>query len=653
MNGRQITDLSALSMHELFRAEAENQSALLTSGLLELERGPANPAIFETLMRAAHSLKGAARIINLEPAVRLAHALEDCFVAAQARKVFVRERVMDLLLQAVDLLSELGRRSDGDLERWGAEQAEEIERLLRALKEVMTGAAASEGANPAKPSATRAIEPGVTPGPLPAAEGAAPPVPTSSGGLEPKGPRQGDVATPPAKEPAERLLRLNAENLNRLLALAGESLVESRWLRPFADSLQRLKEQQLEVVRHLERLRDGLDQMGLSERTQAYFGQVLPQLARSREFLTERLQELEVFDRRLAYLSQRLYLEVLRTRMRPFSDCSRRFPRMVRDLARALQKQVKLEVIGEQTQVDRDILERLQTPLAHLLRNAVDHGCEAPAARRSAGKPAEALLRIEARHSAGSLVVSVSDDGAGVDIEQVRHAVRERCLVNPEEAEHLSESDLLQFLFIPGFTLRQTVTEISGRGFGLDLVQNMVRNVRGTIRLTNTPGQGFCIQLQLPLTLSVVRALLVEIDGEPYAFPLGQIVRTLKLPAESIEAVEGQNHFLFENQHIGLLAAHQVLECGLRELPGQELAVVVLGGERARYGLVVDKFLGQRELVVQALDPALGHLRDISSAALMEDGNPVLVVNVDEILRSIERLAAERQIASVRAQLHA
>jgi two-component system sensor histidine kinase and response regulator WspE len=453
-------------------------------------------------------------------------------------------------------------------------------------------------------------------------------------------------------ESPERVLRLTAENLNRLLALAGESLVESRWLRPFADSFQRLKRHQLDLRQQLEHLRLALGEDRLGDRSKASLNEFSRRLADAQQFLTERMQELEMFDRRAAHLAQRLYLEVLRTRMRPFSDGVRRFPRMVRDLARALGKEVKLEVVGDTTPVDRDILERLEAPLAHLLRNAVDHGCELPAIRARLGKPSECTLRLEARHSAGVLLVTVEDDGAGVDLEHVRRVIVQQHLVSRISGEKLSESELLEYLFRPGFTLKEAVTEISGRGFGLDVVQNMAKSVRGTIRINNQPGRGLRVQLQLPLTLSVVRALLVQIAGEPYAIPLGQITRTLKLPRENVSALSGRDHFLLAGQQVGLLTAHQVLDCGGPAPVDRDLHIVVLSDRAARFGLVVDRFLGERELVVQPLDARLGKVQNISSAALMEDGAPVLIVDVEDILRSVENLVAENPLPPPRtAQL--
>jgi len=281
------------------------------------------------------------------------------------------------------------------------------------------------------------------------------------------------------------------------------------------------------------------------------------------------------------------------------------------------------------------------------LRNAVDHGCETPEQRQLASKSPEGTILLEARHSAGTLLVTVTDDGGGVQLERVRERVLKQKLASPAVAEQLTKAELLEFLFLPGFTLKDTVTEISGRGVGLDVVQNMVRSVRGNLRISTQPGRGLRVQLQLPLTLSVLRALLVEVAGEPYAFPLAQITRALRLQREGIETLENRPHFRFDGQQVGLLAAHQVFDCGPPKPAGNDLPVVVLGDRNARYGLVVDRFLGERELVVQPLDGRLGKVKDISAAALMEDGAPVLIVDVDDMVRSIEKLLSEGLLTQV------
>ena len=622
MNPRKLEDLSNVSMLDLFRIEAENQTALLTSTLLELERGSASAQQLEMLMRAAHSLKGAARIVNLQPVVTVAHAMEDCFVSAQQGKLQIRQPEIDVLLRGVDLLSKLSRNAEGV-------GSNEVPDFLAALSMTAPGALKPPAAAAASHPVAAAVQPAPK-APVPPPAATEPPRPASR-----------------PQEHQERVVRLAAENLNRLLGLAGESLVESRWLRPFADSLQRLKRHHADLAQRLDSLRQALSQEELSERVENQLHQFSATIADCQQFLGARMEELDLFDRRSAHLSHRLYLEVLRTRMRPFADGTRRFPRMVRDLARSLGKEVRLEVSGENTQVDRDILERLETPLAHLLRNAVDHGCETADERQRAAKASEALIKLEARHSAGMLVVTVADDGAGVNLEKLRAVVVQKKLTNSAMAERLSEAELLEFLFLPGFTMKDTVTEISGRGVGLDVVQNMVKSVRGAIRLSTQAGRGMRIQLHLPLTLSVLRALLVEVAGEPYAIPLTQIGRTLKLSRDKIEALEGRHYFLFGEQQVGLLTAHQVFDCGELAAHQGDLPVVVLGDRNARYGLVVDRFLGERELVVQPLDPRLGKVKDISAAALMEDGSPVLIVDVEDMVRTIEKLISGGTLAKV------
>jgi two-component system, chemotaxis family, sensor histidine kinase and response regulator WspE len=605
-----------LALLDLFRQEVDAQADVLTTSLLAVERQDAVADRLEAGMRAAHSLKGAARIVGLTPGVRLAGAIEDCFVAAQQGRLELRHAQIDRLLGAVDLLKRIAIGIDGPGDAGGPGTAGrndaagfEIEACMAALDGVLNGAAALP-VQPAAPAVRPALE-------------------------------EADE-----QEASDRVLRVTAESLNRLLGLAGESLVESLWVKPFTDSLVRLKRAQSESVTLVRRLRDTLP-AAAAEHAQADLAAAERSLLECQQLLAERLVEIDMFDRRSSSLSQRLYDEALACRMRPFSDGTQAFPRMVRDLGRSLGKHVRLEIAGGATQVDRDILRRLDAPLGHLLRNAVDHGLETPDERLAAGKPAEGLVRLEARHSAGMLVVSVEDDGRGVDVEQVRAAVIARKLVAPEAAQALGEPELLEFLFLPGFTMRDAVTEISGRGVGLDVVQDMVKQVRGMVRVASTGPAGTRFVLQLPVTLSVVRTLLTEVNGEPYAFPLASIARAVTIPRAQVEVAEGRQHFTLDGRSIGLVTAHQILELTVGE-PRDELPVVVTGDAAHSYGIVVDRFIGQRELVVQPLDPLLGKVRNVAAGALMADGSPVLILDTEDLLRSIDRICADSRLTGVR-----
>lgn len=621
-------DLSQLSMLDLFRSEAENQTQALVAGLLALERSPASGEQLNACMRAAHSLKGAARIIDLAPGVDLAHAMEDYFVAAQRGQVDLRQEDIDLLLSGVDLLVSLARTPEAELEFWTAERSQAIAAFTRALQRTREKDAGDRAVHLAPARAATAVN--VV-------------APVEELAISPAKPESATISD---LERVDRVIRVSADHVNRLLGLAGESLMSSRRLKPFSAALQRLKRLQAQSTRAIDDLRETLSRQAPDDASTEAAAEAHRLMSECQQFLVHRLAEFELFDHRSILLAKRLYDEALACRMRPFADGARRYPRIVRDLGRSLGKRVKLEIVGAATQVDRDILEKLDAPLGHLLRNAVDHGIETPEDRLAAGKPAEGTVRLEARHSAGRLQILVSDDGCGIDLDRLREAVVTRKLSNADTAARLSESELLDFLFLPGFTLKDRVTEISGRGVGLDVVKNMVNAVRGIARVTARSDGGTQFQLEVPLSLSVVRALLVEIGGERYAFPLAGTVRALKLGADQVRLLQGRQHFAFEGRQVGLARAHQIVEGGAPNFLDGDLSVVVIGGQHERYGLVVDRFLGERELVVQPLDARLGKIKDISSAALM-DGAPVLILDIEDMLRSVEKLTASGRLSKI------
>lgn len=627
-------DLSQASLLDLFRAEADDQAQVLTGGLLALECDPTAPGHLESCMRAAHSLKGAARIVGVAVGVSVAHVMESCFVAAQQGRLVLDRPRIDELLRGVDLLRRIAQTPESELGQWETQRSIEVDACVEALNCLVAGTDTLEHNATASPGSSACGSPvtGASSAPsdmlaLEARSVAAAATQDDEGGMN-----------MPATQ--DRVLRVTAENLNRLLGLAGESLVESRWVKPFAESLLRLKRTHHDLYRTLDHLFETLPDDPANADAKAGLKEARQRALECRQLTSQRLDELELFDRRAANLAHRLYESALACRMRPFADGTRAYPRMVRDLARALGKQVKLQIAGDATRVDRDVLEKLDAPIGHLLRNAVDHGIEPPQERQALGKPIEGTVRLEARHSAGKLVVLVSDDGQGIDVPQLRSAVVRRKLASAETAATLSETELFAFLLLPGFSLAHSVTDISGRGVGLDAVQNMLKQVRGLLRITSRRGAGTQFQLQLPLTLSVVRALLVEVGGEPYAIPLAGIVRTVKMPRARLESLEGRPHFDLDGRRVGVVSTHQVLESAPPKATDDELSVVVVGTAERAYGLLVDRLLGERELVVQPFDSRLGKIQDVSAGSLMEDGSPVLILDIDDVIHSVEKLAA-------------
>jgi two-component system sensor histidine kinase and response regulator WspE len=630
-------DLSGFSLIELFRSEAETHTATLSAGLLALEQGtPSTSATVEPMMRAAHSLKGAARIVGLEPAVKVAHAMEDCFVAVQNGRFALRPGHVDILLRAVDMLQQIAQLSEDRAINWYVENEADVEKLITEIHAIP----ADRGPAAAEDSPQPAVAP-EAPIPAPAET---PPAPTPTAAEPAPAPEETQPREAPAPDQLDRVVRVTAESLTRLMSLAGESLVQSRQLRPFVDSLLALKGQQSALLTTLQSLQDrhAAGAQGNLAIDAELLTRAKAQAGRCEQLLGDKMEEFEDFARRSEDLSGRLHHEVLTSRMRPLADGVRGFPRLIRDLARKLGKKVQLEVIGENTGVDRDILEKLEAPLNHLIRNGLDHAIESPEDREAAGKPTTGTIWLEARHRAGMLQITLSDDGRGIDPAQLRAKVVERGLASAAMAEQLTEAELLEFLFLPGFSTKEKVTEISGRGVGLDVVQSMVRAVGGVVRVSSQVGQGTRFTLQLPITMSVVRALLVRIAGEPYAFPLNRIDRIVMLPKSSILVLEGRQHFMMDDQPIGLVEASQVLALPAGGGDAEVIPVVVASDRSHRFGVVVDEFLGERDLEVRPLDVRLGKVPNINSASVLEDGWPVLIFDVEDLVRSVDNLLSGR-----------
>ncbi|MDR3622596.1 MAG: hybrid sensor histidine kinase/response regulator [Paludisphaera borealis] len=635
-------DLSGFSMMDLFRMEADERLAVLSQGLVSLE-GEASSQAIEPLMRAAHSLKGAARVVGLDAAVRVAHAMEDCLVAAQKGKVALGSAAIDVLLRGVDFLTAIAQIPEAEIESWQASRAGEMDALTAALADAEAGKL-NEAAPPVPVQA-----PPPAPAPVPI------PVPIDD---EPVPVAAVKIAKPPAPasgEAADRVVRVTAESLSRLMGLAGESLVQTRRFRPFLDSLLLLKGRQTGLLETLQQLEDRFTDSsnGLRAVEREMLAKARDQAARCQQGLSETLETIEEFARGGEDLSSRLHHEVLASRMRPLADGVRGFPRLVRDVAKELGKQAKFEVVGETTGVDRDILYGLEAPLNHLIRNALDHGLETPDDRRARGKNPTGLIQLEARHRAGMLQIVLKDDGRGIDVEQLRKKVVEKGLTTEAMASRLNEAELLDFLFLPGFSTKEKVSELSGRGVGLDVVQSMVQAVRGSVRVASRLGRGTKFVLQLPLTVSVIRALLVEISGEPFAFPLNRIDRIVMVEPDQVREIEGKPHMMLDDQPLGLVEATQIFELTPLVRESGRRPVVVASDRSHRFGVVVDRFLGERDLRVAPLDPRLGRVPNLNSSSVLENGWPVLIIDVEDLIRSIDNLLGGRRVRKLTADVAA
>lgn len=612
-----------LSMFDLFRMETEGQIASLNEGLLAIETNPNSSSTHEKLMRASHSLKGAAKMVGVEAVVQIAHVMEDCFVAAQKGEVILDRSHIDILLKSADQIEKISRLEETEVSGWFANNKKHVDELIAEIRHILSA---------------RAEDP-------------SPIIPSGGSGVVASEVIRGE--SKPASQTTDanddRVLRVSADQMSRILGMTSELLVENRWLHTLAGTLRSLKKRQDDIAADIDQLRSMATHIKYLADADSVKN-LQQKFEQNRRLLADQIASLDDFERKSTQLSTKLYNEVNGSRMRPFATGMAGFNRMVRDLARDLDKEVDLVLTGSETPVDRDVLEKFKAPMTHLLRNSLDHGIEKPEQRALAGKPLRGTIKVDASHGGGLLRVSVKDDGKGIDIAQLRKKVVQKGLVHESLHFDLDEKELIDFLFLPDFSTRDTVTEISGRGVGLDVVRDMVREIGGSINVINNEGHGAEFVLLLPLSLSILSAVIVEISGESYAFPVTRIDRLVCVPSQSVREMNGRNYLTIDGQHVGLIAGSQVLGFEEAAVQCDELKVVVISDRLARYGVVVDRVIGQRQISVQSFDARLGKIKDMSAAALLEDGSPTLIVDIEDMVRSIDHIVSGDRLGSVLSQ---
>jgi two-component system chemotaxis sensor kinase CheA len=353
-------------------------------------------------------------------------------------------------------------------------------------------------------------------------------------------------------------------------------------------------------------------------------------LSRNRlKTLRARLHD-EELDRAVSTLdiaTARLQSAVMRTRMQPVGKVFSRFPKVARDVARSLKKEVELELIGAETELDRNLVEALADPLVHLVRNAIDHGVEMPDLREAQGKPRSGHVRLSAQQEGDYVSIEVQDDGAGIDPERLRQKAREKGLIDPEAAARLSSEECLHLVFLPGFSTKQQVTDISGRGVGMDVVQSRIRELSGQIQIQSELGRGSRFMIRVPLTLAILPTLLVQAGEDVYALPLARVMEVLHAPNSSLGWFDGRAVLDRKSHTLALVDLRHWLD--VEPMPSSLLTIVVLQAGEARFGLVVDQVRGREEVVIKPLPKALRGLRGYAGATLIGDGRMALILDVD------------------------
>lgn len=612
---------------EAFCEEAGEHLVRLAEGILALEHAWPDLDLVAALFRSAHTIKGGANLLGLAPIADTAHGLEDVLDALRNGKRSLSADVVDELLLGTDALRQ------------------QVQELDAARPAASTTSEAAEPPVPEPPMLEPPAPPNPAAAPLPARplDGArqVPAVPPA-GSHALGGP--GLIARPAAAAPdaglgaepgrapgaargeaeGERSVRVSVEKLDRVLDLAGELLVHERAARLRAQAAQALWTR----ITNYERV--------LAEGTPVAQHAAWTAL---RTALGAWHRTAVRGDERAGELADELHYEVGRLRMFSLASVFGVFTRTVRDMARAQEKEVRLTIEGEATAVDKQILEGLRDPLLHLVRNAVDHGIEAPAMRVASGKSRQGTIALRGRQQGGQVIITVEDDGAGVDLAAVRAAAVERGLASGPEAAALDEAQTLTLLLRPGFSTRREVGATAGRGVGLDVVKREVEALKGSLAIAATRGQGTCFTLTVPLSLALLRVLLVRARGQQFALPLAAVQGVLALPAGGAERVQGQPTLGWDDHLLAVLPLAGLL--GVPDAPSEpnghpRTAVVLAAGEGA-LAVIVDDVLGEENLVARPLPRLLGALPLVSGVAPLSEQELAIVLYPEMLVAHARR----------------
>jgi len=600
-----------------FLIEAQEILDRLGEQLVTLEQDVSDTAQLNAVFRGFHTLKGGAGFLGITAMVNLCHAAEETLGTVRAGQATLEPHHFDAAQQSLDWLQQMLDAVGSGEEPPHAPQSlidqfdvnaapaaaaathaaappsdmiddDEFEALLDQLHgngAPTTPAAAPVAGKPAPAmidddefeALLDQLHGGAAPGAgaLPAIAQSPPPVPVPAATPKPAAPAK--PAAPRVASEAEQTIRVDTKRLDAIVNLVGE-LVLSR--------------NRLKTLRT--RLRD---------------------------------EELERAVSSLDIATARLQSAVMRTRMQPVGKVFSRFPKVARDVARSLQKEVDLQLIGADTELDRNLVEALADPLVHLVRNAIDHGIESPELRESCSKPRQGHVRLSAQQEGDYVTIEIRDDGAGIDAERLRAKALEKGLIDPEAAARLSHDECLNLIFLPGFSTKAEVTDISGRGVGMDVVQSRIRELSGQIQIHSEIGRGSRFVIRVPLTLAILPTLLVQAGDPVYALPLARVMEVLHAPAASLRWFDGQPVLDRQSTTLPLVELRRWL--GTESISTPLLTIVVLQMGDQRFGLIVDQVRGREEVVIKPLPKAVRGLRGYAGATLIGDGRMALILDVD------------------------
>ncbi|QOX79762.1 chemotaxis protein CheA [Trichlorobacter lovleyi] len=580
---------------EGFLAETTELLEKLDDDLIALEKSSDDPELMNRIFRSIHTVKGASSFLGFDLLVRVTHKTEDVLNRLRKGELQLTSEIMDVVLEATDLVKTLVADIKGG-EIVDREINETINKLIPLLTE--------QPAAPAQPAATEppattvaeeqpaaAETPAAQPEPPPAAQPApaaamppAPARPAPEAAKKPAPPKGGEKGGDDLSD--NTTVRVDVKRLDDLMNQVGELVLERNRMIQLNQDLQG----------------------GTSDHI--LFSEEFGKLAKRMNFVTSELQ-----------------MQVLKMRMIPVEKVFKKFPRIVRSLARDLGKEVDLQIFGEETELDRSVVDEIGDPLIHLIRNAMDHGLETPEERMAAGKPRTGTLVLAAVHEGNSIIISIKDDGRGIDTERVGRKAIEKGLITEDQLAAMSQREMFDLIFLPGFSTKDKASDLSGRGVGMDVVKTNIKKLNGLIEIKSEKGMGSEFILRLPLTLAIIQSLLVEVEGEIYSIPLASVLETLRVDQREFHVIGGQEVLKLRDMVLPLVRLEQVFNVRRSREQDNFCYIVVIGSADKRVGLVVTRLVGQQEVAIKSLGKYLANVTGIAGSTILGDGRVALIVD--------------------------
>ncbi|OGW14188.1 MAG: hypothetical protein A2035_00070 [Nitrospirae bacterium GWA2_42_11] len=588
-----------------FIAETEELLEGLDQHFVRLEESPGDPALINEIFRAVHSIKGSAGFLGFNRLVEVAHQSENILNKIRQNEMQAAPETIDIILESIDVLKTLlkeVKESSGELV-----DINPIKRKLVLLLEFSSNTEAPPP--PLMPPSYPPPHGGEKLGresivALPQGEErlegirSIPPPPPLMGGGEGEGEQKASDNVMPAanQQEKDKTLRIDTDRLDQVMDLVGE-LVLSR---------NRLNK----IISDMEGTIDG----------------------------DERLKSLLETTSNLNLITTDLQLAVMKMRMVPIRKVFNKFPRMVRDISRKANKKINLEIYGEATEVDKSVIEELNDPLVHIIRNSIDHGIETSIERMRKGKSECGTITLGAFQEGNSIVVKIEDDGKGIDAEVIEKKARERGLIKSNDAR-LTHKEIISLIFEPGFSTAEKVTDISGRGVGMDVVKTNIGRINGIIDVNTDVGKGTKITLKIPLTLAIIQVLMVKISNEIYALPLSSILETVRVPKNSIKSIDGQDVLRVRDLLIPLVRLQNVLDINSGDSEKDWVCVVLMAIAEKKVGIIVDELCHQEEVVIKSVGSYFSDIKEISGATITGDGKVGLILDPGSMIYQRKDLA--------------